>query len=86
MDDLERKTRRWFRSHGWHTQSGTCYGQVYVFRDDMTIEINPVIFPEKVCFESQDEYTLLTHDELIKLWELAKHNQKALEEVRKNKK
>lgn len=88
MDEWEKKTRRWFRRHGWATHGGYCSGQVWLKqkRTGVVVEINPCLYLDRMLIDLKHGCALeLMPEEAVRLADLAKHNYKAYEEARRQK-
>lgn len=83
----DKQLRAAMRRRGWHTESGTCWKQVWVYNEDTTIEINPIIIPDRISIRTERsdvKCVYLTIDEMKKIVELAELNNKVVKDFRRN--
>ena len=90
MTQWEKRQRAWFRAHGWRTQSGTGYGEVWLFNEnrELRVHIDPIMDDNAINIHSYGKSGCqLTIEELRRICEILERNASALEEVRlENKK
>lgn len=78
------RLRKWFRENGWNTGSRNSVDEMYLYRKggdsgvslwDVTVNIFPLVYTDKVIIEIGGRHTVFTIRELKKLCELAEqHN------------